>query len=66
MRWEGHVACVRKENNTELKKLLGGHRRRWWNNIKIDLQDMGYENDCRPIKLSPETAQCPSVVSMAL
>ena len=33
----------------------------------MDLQDMGYESaDCRPIKLSPETAQYPSVVDMVL
>lgn len=50
-----------------MKKLIGGHRRRWWDNIKKELQDMEYESaDCRPIKLSPETAQCPKVVNTAL
>jgi len=50
-----------------MKKLLGGHRRRWWNNIKMDLQDTGCGSaDCRLIKLSPETAQYPSVVNTVL
>jgi hypothetical protein len=37
----------------KLRNYLGGHRRRWWNNIKMDLQDMRYESAaCRPSKLS--------------
>jgi len=73
MRWEGDVACVRNKKTKwfvgthGMKKLLGGHRRRWWNNIKMDLQDMGYGSaEYRRIKRYPETVLCPSVVSRVL
>jgi hypothetical protein len=49
----------------EFKKLVGGHRRRWGNNIKMDLKDIAYEI-ADYIKLAPETAQCPSLVNRAL
>jgi hypothetical protein len=44
MRWAGHVARMEKRNayrilvgNPGVKRLLGRPRRRWVNNIKIDL-----------------------------
>jgi len=55
-RWEGHVACIGQMRGvyrvlvgkTEGKTLLGKPRRRWENNIKIDLQEvrcLGYGLD---------------------
>jgi hypothetical protein len=45
MRWEGHVACVGErtdvyrvvERKSKVKTPLGRPRRRWENNIKMDL-----------------------------
>jgi hypothetical protein len=49
MRWAGHVARVGEERGEyrvlvgkpEGKRPLGGLRRRWVNNIKMDLQEVG-------------------------
>jgi len=56
MRWAEHVARVGKRRGLysvlvgkpEGKKPLGGPRRRWENNIKMDLQKVGWEHglDC--------------------
>jgi hypothetical protein len=44
-RWGGHVACIEKRNayrilvgKPERKRLLGRPRRRWVDNIKMDLR----------------------------
>jgi len=50
MRWAGHVACMVEERGVyrvlvgkpEGKRPLGRPRRRWVDNIRMDLQDVGY------------------------
>jgi len=50
MRWAGHVARMEKERGAfgvlvrkpEGKRPLGRPRRRWVDNIRIDLQEVGY------------------------
>ena len=50
MRWAGHVACMGEGRGVhrvvvgkpEGKSPLGRPRRRWENNIKMDLQDVGW------------------------
>jgi len=49
MRWAGHVACMGEERGLyrvlvgkpEGRRLLGRPRRRWVDNIRMDLQEMG-------------------------
>ena len=49
MRWAGHVACMGERRglyrvlvgNPERKSPLGRPRRRWEDNIKMDLQEVG-------------------------
>jgi len=49
MRWAGHVACMGERRDvckvlvgkTEGKRPLGRPRRRWEDNIKMDLQEVG-------------------------
>ena len=49
MRWAGHVACMGEERwvyrvlvgKPEGKRPLGRPRRRWVDNIRMDLQDVG-------------------------
>ena len=49
MRWEGHVAHMGERRGIyrvlvgkpEGKRPLGRHRRRWEDNIKMDLQEVG-------------------------
>ena len=51
MRWAGHVARMRKGRGIywvfmgkpEGKRPLGRSRRRWEDNIKVDLQEVGCE-----------------------
>jgi hypothetical protein len=51
MRWTGHVACRGKKTGAcrilvgrpEGRRPLGRPRRRWEDNIKMDLQDVGWE-----------------------
>ena len=51
MRWVGHVVCTGERRGVyrvlvgkpEGKRPLGRPRRRWEDNIKMDLQDMGCE-----------------------
>jgi hypothetical protein len=51
MRWAEHVACMGKERSvyrilvgrTEGKRPLGRPRRRWEDNIKMDLREMGID-----------------------
>jgi len=50
MRWAGHVASMDKERGVyrvlvgkpEGKRPLGRPRRRWVDNIRMDLQEVGY------------------------
>jgi hypothetical protein len=50
MRWAGHVARMRAKRNAyrslvgkpERKRPLGGPRRRWEDNIRIDLGEIGW------------------------
>jgi len=48
MRWAGHVArmseergCIGSEGKPEGKRPLGRPRRRWVDNIRLDLQEVG-------------------------
>jgi hypothetical protein len=51
MRWAGHVARMGEESNAyrilvgkpEGKRLLGRPRRRWTDNIKMDLREIGWD-----------------------
>jgi len=51
IKWAGHVVLVRKKRNTykilvgkpDGKKRLGRSRRRFGDNIKIELKEIGYE-----------------------
>jgi hypothetical protein len=51
MRWPGHVARMGEKRNTyrilvekpEGRRLLGRPRRRWVNNIEIDLREIGWD-----------------------
>jgi len=51
MRWAGHVACVGERRhasrllveNPEGKRPLGRPTQRWEDNIKMDLQKVGWE-----------------------
>jgi hypothetical protein len=50
MRWVGHLACVGEKRNEfrilvgnpEGKRPLGRPRRRWVDNIKMDLREIGW------------------------
>jgi len=52
MRWAGHVALIGERRGVyrvlvgkpEGKRSLGRSRRRWEDNIKLDLQEMGCES----------------------
>jgi hypothetical protein len=63
MRWVGHVARIGEKRNTyrllvgkpEGKRLLGRPRRRWVDNIRIDLVEVGW-GDVEWIGLAQERA----------
>jgi hypothetical protein len=50
MRWAGHVALMGEKRNSytilvgkpEVKRPLGRHRRRWEDNIRMNLRDIGW------------------------
>jgi hypothetical protein len=52
MRWAGHVARIGEKRNayrllvgkTEGRRPLGRPRRRWLNNIRMDLVEMGWDD----------------------
>jgi hypothetical protein len=52
MRWAGHVASMKKKRNAyrilvgkpEGSRPLGRPRRRWVDNIKIDLSEIGWDD----------------------
>jgi hypothetical protein len=58
MRWTGNVACMeafRKVykilvGNPEGKRPLGKPRRRWKENIKLDLREIDFGRECNVIK----------------
>jgi hypothetical protein len=46
MRWTGHVVCVRERRGVYrvlVGRLKGKVRRRWEDNIKMDLREMGFD-----------------------
>jgi hypothetical protein len=53
MRWAGHVACTGEKRGAyrisvgrpEGRRPLGRPRRRWEDNIKMDLQEVGWAMD---------------------
>ena len=63
MRWEGHVARMEKRRDTygvlvgrlEGKRPLERSRHSWKNNIKMDLQDIGWGEWTRLLWLSAGT-----------
>jgi hypothetical protein len=73
MRWVGHVARMRKKMNTyrilvgkpEGKRPLGRSRRKWGDNIKMDLREIGW--DCVDwIDMAQGRDQWRTLVNMAL
>jgi hypothetical protein len=50
MVWAGHVACMGDKRGAyrvlvgrhQAKRPLGSHRRRWDNNVEMDLQEVGW------------------------
>jgi hypothetical protein len=48
MRWEGYVALMGEKRNVYRilvgKRLLGRRRRRWVDNIRMDLGEMGWSD----------------------
>ena len=45
MRWAGHVACMRKRRGAYRiwgRRPCGRPRLRWWDDIKMDLQEVGW------------------------
>jgi hypothetical protein len=43
MRWAGHEACRILVGKPEGKRPLGRPRRRWVDNIKMDLREIGWD-----------------------
>jgi hypothetical protein len=43
MRWAGHVARMGRRGKVEGKRPLGRARRRWVDNIRIDLREIGWD-----------------------
>jgi len=73
MRWAGHVARIGEERvvyrflmgKPEGKRLLGSPRRRWVDNIRMDLQEVGY--GCMDsIELAQDRDRCRTLVSAAM
>ncbi|KAJ4438946.1 hypothetical protein ANN_14900 [Periplaneta americana] len=73
LRWAGHVARMGASRNAyrvlvgrpEGKRLLGRPRRRWEDNIKMDLRDVGYDNT-EWIKLAQDRDQRRAYVRAAM
>jgi hypothetical protein len=70
MRWAGHVARMGEKRGvqrvlvgkTEKKRPLGRSRRRWEDNIKMDLQEIG--GDCGDwMEVAQDRVRCRAVVS---
>jgi hypothetical protein len=73
MRWTGHVARIGEKRNTSRilvgkqggKRPIGRPRRRWVNNIKIDLREIGWDGmDC--IDLSHNREQWRALVKTVM
>jgi hypothetical protein len=70
MRWAGHVACMGEGRGVnrvlvgrpEGKRPLGRPRRRWEDNIKLDLRDMGIDG-ANWIQLAQDRVQCRAFVN---
>jgi hypothetical protein len=73
MRWAGHAARVRERRGVyrvlvgkpERKRPLGRPRRRWEDNIKMDLQVVGCE-DMDWIKLAQDRDNCRTLVNAVM
>jgi hypothetical protein len=73
MRWAGHVALMREGRSIygilvgrlEGKRPLGRLRRRWENNIKMDLGEIGIDG-ANWIQLTQERVQWRAFVSMVM
>jgi hypothetical protein len=73
MRWAGHVARIGEKRNvyrllvgnTEGKRPLGRPRRRWVDNIRMDLGEVGW-GDVDWIGLSQDRSRWRAVVNSAL
>lgn len=64
MKWARCVACMGEKRHAyrsllarcECKRMLGRHRHRWENNIKMDYKEMG-EEDVECIQLAQDTVK---------
>jgi hypothetical protein len=73
MRWAGHVARMEKKMNAyrilmgkpEGKRPLERPRRRWVNNIKIDLREIGWDG-MDWIDLAQDMSQCRAIVNTVM
>jgi hypothetical protein len=73
MKWAGHVACkgeVRGAYNIvvgrpEGRRPLGRHRRRWEDNIKMDLREIGF-GDVDLIHLAQDRDRWRALVNMVM
>jgi hypothetical protein len=73
MRWAGHVARMGTGKGVysvlvgrpEGKRPLGRHRRRWEDNIKIDLREIGIDG-ANWIQLAQDRAQWRAVVNTVM
>ena len=73
MGWEGHVARTEESSGvyrilmrkSEEKRPLGRPRRRWEDNIKMDLQEVGWEG-IDLIELAQDRDRCRALVSTVM
>jgi hypothetical protein len=73
MRWEGHVARMGETRNAyrilvgkpEGKRRLGRPRRRWVDNIKMDLTEIGWDG-VDWIDLAQDRDQCRALVNTVM
>ena len=73
MRWAGHVAHMKERKDVfrvlvgkpEGKRSLGRPRRRWEDNIKMDLQEVGCEG-MEWIGLAQDRDSCSALVNVVM
>jgi hypothetical protein len=73
MRWAGHVARIGEKRNAyrilvgkpEGKRQLGRPRRRWVNNVKMDLREIGW-GGMDWIDLAQDRDQCRALVNTVM